>query len=324
MFPRLRENHLYMLLALAFAIALHVYVTAQSHGAVKVQTLTVPLTVQRLPSDLVLEDKDVPSIILTVSGTGDDIAHLGLRAWVDLSHARAGKYGPIPVHVSPLSGPLGGDVTPVPAAVSLFLQPKVSRLLPITVSAPQTPPVGYAFGDPDVTPRRASVIGTRANVEAVVRLVVKANAGSRVGAVHDDFTIVGLDAEGSQITDVGLVPASAHVLVPLVRVPASKTLVISPMIVGTLSARAQFQSIAVSPATVVASGRPERLAQIGTINTQPIDISGAASTLVRRVSCHAPLGIRLFPAGPVTVTIRFTAPSPPPTPKSPETKTAAP
>lgn len=308
MFPRFRENHLYMALALAFAIALHVYVTTQSRAPMKAQTLTLPITVQHLPADLVLEEKDIPSVILTVDGTADDISHLGLRATIDLSHARAGKYGPVPVRVSPLPTAFTGDISVVPAAVSVFLQPKVSRSLPIMVSAPRTPPVGYAFGAPEVTPRVALVTGTRANVEAVVRLAVKANAGNQIGAVQDDFTIVGLDAQGSQVTDVSLAPPSAHVHVALVRVPASKTLEISPTIVGSPSAPVQFQRIEVSPATVVASGRPERLAQIGTINTEPVDVSGATTDLVRRVACKAPPGIVVSPNELVTVTIRFTAP----------------
>src|SRR5579862_1366126 len=106
MFARLRENLIYKLLALGFAIALHFYVIGQENPP-QTRTILVPLTARSVAPNLIFDDKTAPQVSVTLTGPADLINRLpeaDVTAIVDLSRARAGKNVALPVHVNlPLS-----------------------------------------------------------------------------------------------------------------------------------------------------------------------------------------------------------------------------
>ncbi len=308
-----RHNFGYKLLCLFFALALHFY-TAGLISARPPHILILPLTVRNLPPNLILDDKALPSVTLTLDGPPDDISRLTdttVTAWVDLSHARAGQTPPLTVHLAGLPANVSAERDPRP--VALLLQPRRRRQLPISAADIGIAPAAYAFTPPVTTPREAVITGTREAVNSVVRLVAQADPDQTAGAVDDDFTIVALDATGSPVGDVTVTPPTAHVRMELARALSRKTLIVSANVKGMLPAPYRFGNIEVAPATVVAEGRPEQLAPIGTLTTQPIDVSGATADVARRVQPLVPPGVTLSPRGPITVTVHVIAPPAPPT-----------
>ena len=154
------------------------------------------------------------------------------------------------------------------------------------------------------------------------QLTVKAEAQVSVGAVDDDLPVVALDADGEQVTDVAVTPATAHVHIALARVPASKVLLVSPNLTGTPPYPYKVTDIQVSPASVTVTGRPDALAHAATVPTVPIDLSGAMGDVTRQVACALPSGVATVGQSMVTVTVRIAAsPAPeapaPPAPASP-------
>ncbi len=314
MLASLRDNIEYKLLALGFAIALHFYVASQVNPHAT-RTLSVPLTVQNLPPGLLWKDKTPPLISVTLDGPADALSRLPdaqVVPTVDLSHARAGKNVNLPVQLSPLPGGQAAldneDVQP--PVVSVTLEPKTRRRLSITAFDPGAPPAGYLFQTPVVTPQRAAVEGARSAVDTVQQLVVKADAGDAVGTVDDDFPIVALDAQHAQVPDITITPAQAHVHIAMLPAPAAKTLIISPAVTGTPPFPYAVTQITVSPPVITVMGRPNRLGQIGTVMTTPIDLSGATASLTRTVACVAPPGTTLSGTGRVTVTVRIVTQQP--------------
>jgi YbbR domain-containing protein len=308
----IRHNIGYKLLCLFFAFVLHFY-AAGLINAHPPHILILPLTGRNLPPNLILDDKNLPSVTLTLDGPTDEINRLTdttVNAWVDLSHARAGITAPLAVHLSPL--PANVTVESDPRPVTLRLQARQSRKLFITADDIGVAPNSYMFAPPVITPREATITGTRESVRSVVRLVAQADPDQAPGAVEDDFTIVALDTAGSPVGDVTVSPPTVHVRMDVVRALARKTLVVSADIQGMLPAPYRFGRITVTPASVTAEGRPEQLAPIGTLTTQPIDVSGATADIVRRVAPIIPAGVTLTPRGPITVTIHVLAPTAPP------------
>lgn len=318
MLPALRHNFGYKLLALFFAVVLHFYV-AGLNSAHAPHILILPLSVRNLPPSLILGEADLPSVSLTLDGSSDEINRLSdatVTAWVDLSHASSGATLPLPVHIAGL--PPGVSVENGPPPVSLSLEPRRRRQMPVGADDIGTAPAGYSFSPPAITPREAVVTGTGAAVGSVVRLAAQADPDQSPGAVDEDFTVAALDASGSPVGDVTVTPSTAHVRLDLVRSLSRKTLIVSANVVGTLSAPYRFGNIEVSPATITAEGRPGALAGIGTLTTLPIDVSGATKDVVRRVLPLVPSGVTLLPPGPITVTVHVIAP-PPAAPQSPLT-----
>lgn len=307
-----RHNFGYKLLCLFFAIGLHFY-TAGLISAHPPHILILPLTVRNLPPNLILDDKSLPSVTVTLDGPPDDIARLTdttVTAWVDLSHARVGQTPPLTVHLSALPADVIVESDPHP--VALLLQPRRRRQLAISAGDIGIAPASYTFMTPVITPREAVITGTRDAVGSVARLVTQAEPDQSAGAIDDDFIVVALDAAGSPVGNVTVTPPTVHVRMEIARALSRKTLIVSANVKGMLPAPYRFGNIEVAPATVIAEGRPEQLAPVGTLTTQPIDVSGATTDVVRRVEPLLPPGITLVSRGPVTVTVHVIAPPVPP------------
>ena len=322
MIAALRHNFGYKLLAVVFACFLHFY-TAGLINAHPPHVLILPLTVRNLPPTLILEEKSVPSVTLTLDGPPEEIAHLTdatVTASVDLSHAKAGQTFPLPVHLSGM--PAAVTVETEPGPITLTLQPRRRRQMPISAEDIGITPPNFAFAVPSVSPREAVITGTQESVMAVARLVAQADPDQAAGAVNDDFTIIALDGSGVPVGNVTVTPPTTHIRMELARTLARKTLVVSPNVVGSPPAPFRFGSITVSPTTVTAEGRPEDLASAGTLTTVPIDLSVATSDVVRRVEPIIPAGLSLSPRGPITVTVHVLAP-PPTLPERPKVETPA-
>lgn len=310
-----RHNFGYKLLCFSFAVVLHFYV-AGLNSARPPHILILPLTVRNLPPTLILDDKSLPPVTVTLDGPPDQISRqtdTTVTAWVDLSHARAGQTPPLAVHLAGLPADVTAESDPHP--VALLLQPRRRRQMPISADDIGIAPAAYAFTAPVITPREAVITGTRESVGSVARLVAQADPDQAPGAIDDDFTIVALDAGGSPVGDVTVTPPTAHVRMEITRALARKTLIVSADVRGALPAGYRFGNVEVAPATVTSEGRPERLAPVGTLTTRPVDVSGATADVVRRVEPLAPPGVTLTPRGPVTVTVHVIAPpAPPPAP----------
>ncbi len=320
MFAVLRDNWRYKLLALVFAVALHAYVVGQSAPG-QPRMMVVPLTLRSAPPGLLLDEKTLPQITVTLDGPAEDVAHVpegGVTASVDLSHAHVGTNSSLPVHISLPTG-LAGTVTAEaqPPSVPLLLQPKAHRRLPIMAVPPGAAPAGYVFRVPQVSPRYATVEGSRSAVGAVRQIVIKADDDTPVGTVDDTFPIIALDSDDSQVEGVTITPPTAHVRIEMGRAPVSKTLLISPRIVGIPAFPSRITDVQVSPPTLLVTGRSDRLTQVGTLSTVPVDVSGATSDVVRQVSCAPPPGLSPVGPGLVTVTVRISAPPPSPAPSAP-------
>ncbi len=308
MFAFLRHNFGYKLLALFFAVVLHFYV-AGLNNARPSHLLSLPVTVRNLPPSLILDTTNLPSVTLTLDGSPEEIARLPdttVSAWIDLSHARPGMPVTLPIHIAGLPQSVSVETEPPPATVQV--EPRRRRQLAVEASSIGIAPAGYSFALPVVTPREAVVTGTRAAVSSVVRVVAQADPDQSPGGVDEDFTLAALDAAGSPVGDVSVTPPTAHVRLDLVQALSRKTLIVSADVVGTLAAPYRFGNIQVSPATITAEGRPAQLAAIGTLTTQPVNVSGATGDVVRRVTPLVPPGLTLLPPGPITVTVHVIAP----------------
>ncbi len=310
MLAALRENWKYKLLALVCAFALHTYVIGQS-AAGQPRTLIRPLTLHNAPANLLVDEKSLPQISIILDGPADDVARIAdtsVTASVDLSHAHAGQNGTFPVHITMLPG-AGGSVSadPQPSVVPLTLQAKSRRRLLISATEPGNAPAGYAFHPALVTPTRATIDGSHAAVNSVRQLIIKVDEDT-VGTVDDTFPIAALDSEESPVEGVTITPATAHVRIEMVRVPVSRTLLVSPNVTGAPAFPARVSDIQVSPPTMTVTGRSGQLAHVGTIGTAPIDVAGATSDLVRQVACVPPPGLSLVGSGIVTVTVRIVQP----------------
>ena len=312
MFARLRDlrvNIEYKLLALVCAFALHYYVASLTHPQ-RSRTLTVTLNPLNLPSDMLFGDNGGTAINVTVDGAVDDIDRLSesnLVAYVDLKRSHAGVNDNLKVSIH-IPTSTGGEVTVAdiePAEVSVVLTPKSHRTMRVTTTYPGTPPVGYGYRTPVIDPELAMVAGSRDAVASVNQLVVKPDMSGEASTVDDEVPVIPLDSAGNQVNDITVEPSTARVRIGIVKVPASKALIVSPSITGIPPFPYKITDVQVIPQSSTVSGPADILAKISTASTSTVDVSASTADVVRDVDVIPPDGTSVSGDRHVRVTVRI-------------------
>jgi len=189
-----------------------------------------------------------------------------------------------------------------PRAIVLAIDRVASRQVPVrAVLGPV--PSGLEIGEPSVDVSMVTVTGPA----SVVALVTEAQArvvvdGSGID-INQLVTLLPVDASGEELTPVDVEPSEARVKVPVFTDKRSKSLPVTPTVVGTPAAGFEIESVTVEPAVVSVEGDANDLAGLDRADTAPISVSGASSAVTQAVALALPDGVQALGGDTVTVTI---------------------
>nr|HDM99819.1 YbbR-like domain-containing protein [Deltaproteobacteria bacterium] len=194
----LRKNWFLKLLSLGFALLLWFFVVGEQKAEI---SISVPLEIINIPTDLVISN-DVPSNIdVTVYGPRSMIRAMttkGILKVIDLKDAEIGK---TTVHISPDSLSLPGAVRALriqPSNIEIVLEPLVLSDFPVRPVLKGTVAKYHKVLDTDVDPPRVVVSGPESVIKAMKE--IKTFPIDLDGA-SDDFTKeVGLDIQGIHVS----------------------------------------------------------------------------------------------------------------------------
>ncbi len=301
----LRENIPEKLMALSSAILIWMYVNAEKNPTIT-QRFTVDVEVQHLQNGYespVISPSQVTVVLTGVRSSVEQISPRGIRAMVDLSGVGEGKQR-LPVQVN-LTQDLLQDVQVeiIPPTVQVTLTRRISKDLRIQCLFVNTPPEGYVYISPIVFPETALVTGPRERVNQVQRLIVNAVPDKVGGEVDDDVPIVALDGANNPVSGVTIRPSHARVVLKLAPVSLTKTVIVTPVWKGAPDASVAIEEITIDPRTVVISGKPDVLARVHSVETEPIDISNLTSDFSRSVALRRVDGAQLTTSS-VRVSVR--------------------
>ena len=189
-----------------------------------------------------------------------------------------------------------------PRAIVLTVDRVASRSVPIrAVIGPV--PSGLDIGEPTVEATTATVSGP----QSVVDKVTEAQAHVVVDAsgidVNQLVALLPVDSKGEALTPVDVEPTQVRVKVPVFTDRRSKTLPVTPNVVGTPAAGFEIASVQVDPAVVSVEGDANDLAGLDRADTQPISISGASSQVIQAVALALPDGVQALGTGTVQVIV---------------------
>jgi len=313
MLARLLDNWPYKLLAIAIAIVLRVYVGNATNPQTTKQ-LTVPINITNVPPGLV-PTQSTPDVTISFSGPPDLIGTLSasdIQASVNLDRAHEGDNTALPITVG-LTSILRDQVqkdSMAPTGAEVYLDSKGHIIMSVHADFSGTAPVGYQYQLPTVEPATASVDGPESMLKSISRLVVFADPYSDSLAtpttIDDIGQIVALDNRSAQIDGVTITPAQAHVIIPIRKVGALKSLVISPQIVGSPRYPLRVSEVDVNPEMVVVSGPAPLLSQTSIALTLPVDLSKETDTFTQMVKLDLPAGLTAIQNQPVQVTVHMT------------------
>lgn len=268
---------------------------------------SVPIVLKNAPSDVIVLSQ--PGAVTRIQYVAP--ANLGLRidsstfrATIDLTDVRAtGDRVSLNVTVEAVD-PRIQVLDFEPRAIVLTLDLKGTKSVPVhAVLGPV--PSGLDTGDPAVDAPTATVTGP----QSVVGLVTEVQARIVVDAsgidVNQLVTLLPVDANGEVLTPVDVEPAQVRVRVPVFTDRRSKTLPVTPNVVGTPAAGFEVAAIEVDPPVVSIEGDANDLAGLDRADTLPISVTGASSQVTQVVALALPDGVQALGSDTVTVTVKL-------------------
>lgn len=283
--------------------------------------LVLSQTTRPFPGTIVIHPTNQASDLLVLSPLGvvSEIryvasADIGLRidentfqATVDLSNVDPGAgHVTVPVRVVALDDRvqvLGFE----PLQITIQVDRKAFKTVPIKAAIAQPIPSGLAVGDPVVGTPTATVTGPAsviANVaEALARVVIDSSGID----VNQSVDLIAVDSGGNEVTSsaMEIEPQRVSVKVAVFTDRRTKTVPVSPVVVGTPAAGFEVASVTVQPLVVPVEGDANDLSSIDQADTAPVSVSGASSDVVQRVALDLPDGVEALGDASVQVTVKL-------------------
>jgi diadenylate cyclase len=283
-------------LALLLAIATWLVVAEQVNPPQTVRVDNIPLRTTGLDRDLLVVSNIPTAISANVQAPQTiavDLSPQSLRATVNLERLGAGDHR-VPVDVRPVDDQVR-VLTKEPGSLDVELQPRASRAMTVALVIPdrETLPFSYEItGDSIVTPPQVTVTGPAEIMETLDRVEVSVPLRGARASVNEERPVVLKDADGNTLTGLTTDPDDVQVSIPISQRFNTRDAAVHVVITGTVSPGYWISNINVEPKTVTLLGPPSTLEQIGGfVDTVPVDVTGAAGDIVRRVPLAPPAGV---------------------------------
>jgi YbbR domain-containing protein len=189
-----------------------------------------------------------------------------------------------------------------PEAIVLTLDRVGSKTVPIRATVGPVPS-GLTTGEPIVEAESATVSGPQSIVARVNEVQARVFVDASGIDVNQLVDLLPVDATGEPLAPIDVEPAQVRVRVPVFSDRRSKTLPVTPNVVGTPAAGFEVASVAVNPPVISVEGDANDLAGLDRADTAPISVAGASSQVVQVVGLALPVGVQALGAASVEVTI---------------------
>jgi len=268
----------------------------------------IPVVYVHLPAGTVVTNqlKDVEQVrYLAPVGVGNLTAS-DFTATVDLANLLAtGLPTSVPVVVQ-ANDPRVTIVDIRPRTVSVVLDESLKSTVPVNVVRAAAAP-GVTVGDTSVTPETAIILGPGSAVNRVVAVQVNVTLDPTGLDFDREVAGVPVDASGTVVTGVQVLPRTIHVTIPQITNKQTRTLPVNPVLTGTPSPGFRISGIEVQPLTVLLQGDANRLVKLTQVDTAPIAVFGATRDVSSIVTLALPTGVVPVGPGTVSVTVHVTA-----------------
>lgn len=315
---RMRRNFAYKLLSLAIAILLYVIASAQRNPN-RTISISVQPEVVNLPKNLAVKAVPRAEVISLTGPTAMlEIARRRIKATIDATNAPEGKSF-LPVKYDASEGVQNRVEIEGAPTLEVELEQKIERRVPVKVLYENQPPPGYAYRDPTTRPSQVTVVGLASDVERVARVVAALDNSDGAGAVERVLPVVAQDERDQALSMVEVRPSRVQVALTLRKAPATKSLILSAELSGTVASGIRLSGYRFSPSSLTVRGDASALGSVSSL-TVPISVDGLTKATSQRVTVAAPPGLELVGSPEVTLTLEVQPLGMPSTPTPAPTK----
>jgi len=238
------------------------------------------------------------------AGAAGSVTTSTFSATVDLEAydmTQAGEPQRVPVEVRSLDDEVV-VLAVAPVEVSVVLDRLAVRTVRVVVDRGEVPP-GLEIGQGTVMPSSVEAQGPESRLRLVTRAVARVRIDPSGIDVSELVDLVPVDADGDPVRAVELSPSAAMVEIEVSTAETSKTVPVSPNLVGTPPAGLTLTGITVEPAAVTLFGPPGVLTGIRSVETAPIDLAAVTADDVLEAALVLPDQTRLGAGAAIAVAV---------------------
>ena len=282
-----------LLLSVLVAVGLWGWITTSRDPERTRSFPDVQVAAQNLPTNLVIVG-DLPRVITRYRGTRSVTQELTVgqvRATVDLANVQAPGIYRLPINVERPEDVWSVSSSPETATVAV--EELTSKVLPVDVEVSSDLGSNQQIGA--ITPSHSEVVvtGPSSLVERATTALVPVDIGNNTSDYSGTFTPAAVDAEGAPIAGLELTPESISVQVEVTA--RGRRVAVIAQISGSPAPGYEVVDRALNPSTVLVDGPPDVIQDLITVETEPIDVSGATENVTQRVAITGlPEGVRLI------------------------------
>lgn len=265
----------------------------------------VPLAYEGLDDSQVVAITPAEPVMVVASGSTNDLEKLdssSVRALINLSGAKPGvrKY---PVEVTG-GGVSSLEISPKIQLYEVAIERVVRRSFKVEVSVTGKPPEGLLLGDTAVNPSEVVVFGPESYfAKAALARVTFELANLRPGMTVD-VPVEVLDKESKPIPLMKTEPPKVVISPQISAAPVTKRVAVNLNYKGSLPVGYRLELATVTPNQVELRGDSEKLAMLGGIESEAIDLSQLKGDSEVSVRLQVPTGA-LSEVAQVTVKLKI-------------------
>ena len=166
-------------------------------------------------------------------------------------------------------------------------------------------PPGLDLGETKVDPATVTVSGP----QSIVRQVVAVRADVQIQPsgidVDQDVQLVPIDGVGDAVRTVDVTPTTARVSIPVFSDRQTRSLPVNPVLSGVPAAGFEIAGVTVDPEVVLVEGDADQLAQLVSLDTTPIPMTGVSANTTVVTSLALPTGIVAVGSDSIKVSIKL-------------------
>lgn len=296
--PKTKTWHL-KLISVMMALLLWLFITNES-VIIKQQAISgVSLNAINIGPGLVAAYPE--EVRVSIVGTPRNAREI--NAYVDLKGKDSGVYD-VPVRVRPIPGTRVSAITP--AEVRVEITEIQEFVFPVSHRIRQSPPAGYKVAGVVVTPAKCVVRGGQDEVNRVSSLTTFLDLGSLQDTAALRTKVTALDRDGVPIEGVQILPPQVQTYVVIEKSQAFSKVVVNPSLTGTPPEGYKVGKVVVEPLEVTLIGSDQALAEVKSVTTKPIDLTGQDKSFQQEIELAPISGMSVFPAR-VTVMIEISS-----------------
>ena len=264
----------------------------------------IPVETSRLGDGLVVSRTAPSTVRLRIAAPRDIWESLTadkFSAVVDLFAVGVGLHE-IPIEVASSDGRIR-IIAADPETITVSLEERKEKEVPVRVDLVGDPPEGYRFQLPELLPDLVSVIGPSSRVDLVFAVWVSVEMDEVRSTVNLTKRAIPRDAQGEDVSGVQLDPPVVQVTVPVELAITNKDVPVRIDIQGEPAPGYLVSRYLTTPASATLVGSPEVLNGLLYLSTETIRVEGATETVKETVELVKPPGVDVAGSDEVEVTV---------------------